>query len=106
MTEEDREVNGDGGGNDGAGTAEPQAKAPADGGDMEASERRWLLARLATPPGLCAACAHLRLLASPRSVFVRCGMAATDPAFPRYPALPVTRCAGYTGTSADRSGSL
>ena len=111
MTEEDREGGGDGGGNDGgAGTADPQAdaqaKAPAGGGEMEASERWRLLARLATPPGLCAACAHLRLLASPRSVFVRCGLAATDPAFPRYPALPVTRCAGYTGTSADRSGSL
>lgn len=71
---------------------------------MDASERRRLLARLATPPGLCAACAHLRLLASPRSVFVRCGLAATDPAFPRYPALPVARCAGFTSTTTDLSG--
>ena len=60
-----------------------------------AAERRRLLARLATPPGLCASCVHLRLLASPRSVFVRCALAATDPAFPRYPALPILRCAGY-----------
>jgi hypothetical protein len=60
-----------------------------------AAERRRLLARLAAPPGLCASCVHLRLLASPRSVFVRCGLAATDPAFPRYPALPVVSCAGY-----------
>jgi hypothetical protein len=59
------------------------------------SERRRLLARLASPAGLCATCVHLSLLASPRSVFVRCGLAATDPAFPRYPALPVVRCAGY-----------
>jgi len=58
-------------------------------------DRSLLLARLAVPPGLCAACVHLRLLASPRSVFVRCGLAETNPAFPRYPALPVTRCAGY-----------
>jgi len=36
-----------------------------------------------------------RLLASPRSVFVRCGLAASDPAYPRYPALPVVRCAGF-----------
>ncbi len=96
MTEEDREGGGDGGGNGGgADTAGPQAVSTADGGATEASERRRLLARLATPPGLCAACTHLRLLASPRSVFVRCGLAATDPAFPRYPALPVSRCAGY-----------
>jgi hypothetical protein len=58
-------------------------------------DRSLLLARLTVPAGLCAACVHLRLLASPRSVFVRCGLAATDPTFPRYPALPVTRCAGY-----------
>jgi hypothetical protein len=59
------------------------------------SARRRLLARLTAPAGLCATCVHLSLLPAPRSVFVRCGLAATDPAFPRYPALPVVRCAGY-----------
>jgi hypothetical protein len=58
-------------------------------------EERRLLDRLAVPPGLCASCEHLRLLASPRSVFVRCGRAASDPRFPRYPGLPVRVCAGY-----------
>ena len=58
-------------------------------------EERRLLARLAVPPGLCATCEHLRLLASRRSVFVRCGLAATDPSFPRYPPLPVLACRGY-----------
>ena len=61
----------------------------------EDEERRRLLASLPTHPGLCAACVHLKLLASPRSVFVRCGLAATDPAYPRYPPLPVLRCGGY-----------
>ena len=56
---------------------------------------RGLLDSLATPAGLCASCVHLRLLASPRSVFVRCGLAESDPAFPRYPPLPVRSCAGY-----------
>jgi hypothetical protein len=85
-----------GGGNGSGSTHPPQAAAGGGGGGAEEpSERRRLLARLAVPPGLCAACIHLQLLASPRSVFVRCGLAATDPAFPRYPALPVTRCAGY-----------
>jgi hypothetical protein len=58
-------------------------------------EERRLLERLAVPPGLCATCEHLRLLASRRSVFVRCGLAATDPRFPRYPGLPVVACGGY-----------
>jgi hypothetical protein len=68
--------------------------------DEPAAERRRLLARLAVQPGLCAGCVHLRLLASPRSVFVRCGLADSDPAFPRYPALPVVRCAGFRPPAA------
>jgi hypothetical protein len=59
------------------------------------AEERRLLERLAVPPGLCATCEHLRLLASRRSVFVRCGLAATDSRFPKYPPLPVGRCGGY-----------
>jgi hypothetical protein len=62
---------------------------------MEDPDRREMLARLGAPPGLCATCEHLRLAASKRSVFVRCGLADVDPAFPRYPPLPVVRCAGY-----------
>ncbi|MFL6234339.1 MAG: hypothetical protein ACJ76N_14495 [Thermoanaerobaculia bacterium] len=58
-------------------------------------EERRLLERLAVPPGLCATCEHLRLLASRRSVFVRCGLAAADPRFPKYPPLPVVACEGY-----------
>jgi hypothetical protein len=67
----------------------------SDGQDDETAARAPLLARLAVHPGRCADCAHLLLVASPRSVFVRCGKAATDPAFPRYPPLPVLRCGGY-----------
>jgi hypothetical protein len=59
------------------------------------AEERRLLEGLAVPPGLCATCEHLRLLASRRSVFVRCGLAAVDPRFPRYPRLPVVACGGY-----------
>lgn len=33
------------------------------------------------------------------SVFYRCGLSATDPRFPKYPALPVLRCAGYSPAS-------
>jgi hypothetical protein len=66
-------------------------------------EERLLLEKLAVPPGLCATCEHLRLLASRRSVFVRCGLAAVDPRFPKYPPLPVRACGGYR---AQRQASL
>jgi hypothetical protein len=63
--------------------------------DSEKLEKRRLLQSLAVHPGLCATCEHLRLLASKRSVFVRCGLAEADPAFVRYPPLPVRACPGY-----------
>jgi hypothetical protein len=63
------------------------------------NNRHRLLARLSAHPGLCSSCTHLQLLASPRSVFVRCGLAAVDPAFERYPSLPVRSCAGYRAVS-------
>jgi hypothetical protein len=73
---------------------EPPSPAGSPRGQIS-DDDRLALARLPVPAGLCARCAHLQLLSSPRSVFVRCGLAATDPRFPRYPALPVTACAGY-----------
>ncbi len=68
----------------------------------------FLIMALRTPPpspedraevtrraGLCAACANLQVLRSKRSVFVRCSLADSDPAFPRYPQLPIYRCLGF-----------
>jgi len=62
---------------------------------MHDDDTRRLLERLTANPGLCRSCAHLRLAASARSVFVRCGLADSDPAFARYPPLPVLLCPGY-----------
>lgn len=53
------------------------------------------LPRLGGPAGLCATCRHARAVESRTSVFVHCGLAWTDPAFPRYPRLPVAACAGH-----------
>ena len=51
------------------------------------------------PPGLCGVCRHSRLITPARgSVFRLCERSATDPAYPRYPALPVLRCAGFEAT--------
>ncbi len=48
-----------------------------------------------TQPGLCASCEHARVIRGARSQFWMCRLAQTDPRFPRYPALPVTSCAGH-----------
>ena len=50
--------------------------------------------------GLCATCVHRQEIRSDRgSRFVMCGLAKTDPSFPRYPRLPVLSCAGYRKVS-------
>jgi hypothetical protein len=52
--------------------------------------------------GLCDSCAHQRVVRTTRgSSFSLCELSRTDPAFPRYPRLPVIRCRGYEA----RSGS-
>jgi hypothetical protein len=63
--------------------------------DDETTTDRSLLARLSASPGLCATCEHLRLAASRRSVFLRCGLADEDPRFLKYPPLPVVVCPGW-----------
>jgi len=47
--------------------------------------------------GLCADCEHARRIESDRgTVFYLCELSATDARFPKYPPLPVIRCAGYS----------
>jgi hypothetical protein len=46
-------------------------------------------------PGLCGDCRHARTVRGARSTFWICGRAASDPSYPRYPALPVITCPGY-----------
>jgi hypothetical protein len=46
--------------------------------------------------GLCDTCRHQRLVANTRgSTFSLCERSRTDPAYPRYPRLPVRECRGY-----------
>jgi len=46
--------------------------------------------------GLCDACRHQKVVRNTRgSAFSLCERAKIDPAFPKYPRLPVTRCAGF-----------
>ena len=47
-------------------------------------------------PGLCVDCAHVRTVRSGKgSTFYLCERSRVDPAFPRYPRIPVLRCRGY-----------
>ena len=72
---------------------------------LSPEERGSLGERLGVDIGLCAFCAHLRLVGSSRSLFVRCALAETQPRFPRYPVLPVLACDGYIEAGrADREG--
>jgi len=51
--------------------------------------------------GLCDRCRHQRLVHNTRdSVFSLCERSRTDPAYPRYPRLPVEACAGFEPTTA------
>jgi hypothetical protein len=54
------------------------------------------MVRQTPAPGICSNCRHAELIRSGRgSTFVLCGLSRTDPRFPKYPPLPVLRCAGY-----------
>jgi hypothetical protein len=47
--------------------------------------------------GLCANCAHAKKIASARGAkFILCELSTTNPAFPKYPRLPVLECSGCT----------
>jgi hypothetical protein len=53
--------------------------------------------------GLCARCLHVQIVVTPReSRFYLCRLSLTDPAFPRYPRIPVISCAGFTLAAPDR----
>ena len=46
--------------------------------------------------GLCESCLHQRIVRNTRgSSFSLCERSRTDPAYPRYPRLPVRDCAGH-----------
>jgi hypothetical protein len=53
--------------------------------------------------GLCARCAWRRDVVTATSWFVLCTRALDDPAFSKYPRLPVIHCSGYTAAPPDRA---
>jgi hypothetical protein len=61
------------------------------------ADARNTWAPMARPPaGLCDTCAHQRVIRNTRgSSFSLCERSRTDPAYPRYPRLPVVECPGW-----------
>lgn len=58
----------------------------------------------APPPGLCESCANVRVVETRRgSRFFLCQLSEVDPRFPKYPRIPVLRCAGYAPQPAPQS---
>lgn len=68
--------------------------------------RTWDVTWYERPLGLCSTCIHQKLIRSGRgSVFSMCLRHRTDPAYPKYPRLPVQACPGhepYLGVSSTR----
>ena len=54
----------------------------------------------ATSGGLCDRCLDARRVDSPRASYLRCGLSDRDPAYPRYPHLPVVACVGFRARPA------
>jgi hypothetical protein len=55
--------------------------------------------------GLCATCAHRRLVRNDRgSIFYQCLRALTDARYAQYSRLPVLSCAGYEAPEAGEKG--
>jgi hypothetical protein len=55
-----------------------------------------------TDPGLCARCRNAQPIANARgSTFWRCREHDRDPAWPKYPPLPVLRCARFAAANDD-----
>ena len=58
-----------------------------------------------TQVGLCLHCRHARIVVSrAESRFYLCKRSRTDPAYPKYPRLPVLQCDGYE-REGDSAGS-
>ncbi|MGE0811710.1 MAG: hypothetical protein AB7O28_17595 [Vicinamibacterales bacterium] len=56
-------------------------------------------------PGLCGRCRWHRLVPGAVSTFWMCTRSLTDPAFPRYPRLPVRACRGFDEGPPGEAGS-
>jgi hypothetical protein len=56
--------------------------------------------------GLCASCSHAKTVESDRgSKFLRCLLSDRDPAYAKYPRLPVIACNGWSPRDPEKAGT-
>ena len=53
--------------------------------------------------GLCRGCRYAQRVSTPGYLYWMCRRSLTDPAYPKYPRLPIRSCAGYQ--SGEPSGA-
>jgi hypothetical protein len=77
------------------------AQAPQPGGDRAGGPDRTPGPRV----GLCETCVHQRVVRNTRgSSFSLCERSRSDPAYPRYPRVPVLECAGHEPGGTGETG--
>lgn len=82
----------------GRGTAAGEPREDEDGAERQRAQMRGD----ESAEGLCLSCAHSSRIVSARgSEFWLCRLAAGNPAFTKYPRLPVLRCPGYERRSRE-----
>jgi len=60
----------------------------------------------APPAGLCESCANVKIVETRKgSRFYLCTLSEVDPRFPKYPGIPVLRCAGYVVAEENVTGA-
>lgn len=58
---------------------------------------KWSMEHEVVPEGLCRSCQHRRVVRTAKgSRFILCEKSFADSKFPRYPALPVYSCTGFS----------
>ncbi len=73
--------------------------------DVWVSRLRDTDAMARPPAGLCDTCRQQRIIRNTRgSEFSLCERSRTEPAYPRYPRLPVTECPGWERSDQRGSG--
>ena len=56
-----------------------------------------------SPSGLCGRCRNVRIIKGDnRNIYYLCRLSAVDHRYAKYPALPVTDCAGFVRREHDR----
>jgi len=82
---------------DADGTGECYLNSAGGGPDFHyPAPHRIVAAAAMTTIGLCETCRHVHIVRSDRgSLFYLCRLSFTDSWFPKYPSLPVLRCAGF-----------